>query len=75
MSITAPSFDNAPEWANFVAMDSSGDWYWYEKEPKWLMSSGIWARVDGRGTLVEDPHADVDPSQTLTARPSKESHQ
>jgi len=28
-----PNWDNAPEWANWVAMDASGDWYWYEEKP------------------------------------------
>ena len=28
-----PSWDDAPEWANFLAMDSSGKWYWYENKP------------------------------------------
>lgn len=23
----------APEWANFAAMDSDGEWWWYQKEP------------------------------------------
>jgi hypothetical protein len=23
----------APEWANYLAMDADGDWFWYESEP------------------------------------------
>lgn len=29
-----PSWDDAPGWANFMAMDADGDWYWYLNEPK-----------------------------------------
>lgn len=28
-----PSWDNAPEWANWLALDENGEWYWYEEEP------------------------------------------
>lgn len=38
---------NAPDWANFRAMDADGNWYWFEKEPVKLESS--WASTwDGR---------------------------
>lgn len=26
-----PSWDTAPEWANYLAMDGNGEWFWYEK--------------------------------------------
>jgi hypothetical protein len=31
-----PDWDDAPEWASYLAMDASGVWYWHEKEPKLL---------------------------------------
>lgn len=27
------NWNDAPEWAEYVAMDESGEWWWYEKEP------------------------------------------
>jgi hypothetical protein len=30
----APSWDTAPEWANYLAQDGCGRWYWYETLPK-----------------------------------------
>lgn len=30
---TKPGWDAAPDWANWLAMDASGEWYWYENEP------------------------------------------
>lgn len=35
-----PSWDDAPPWANYLAMDSDGSWYWYENEP--VTSYGGW---------------------------------
>lgn len=29
-----PDWNEAPGWARFVAMDSNGDWYWHEAEPR-----------------------------------------
>ena len=28
-----PGWKDAPEWANWLAMDASGAWYWYELQP------------------------------------------
>jgi len=30
-----PDWDKAPIWANWVAQDESGEWYWYKDKPKW----------------------------------------
>lgn len=29
-----PSWNDAPEWAQYLAADKDGAWYWYESEPK-----------------------------------------
>lgn len=39
-----PSWTRAPEWANFLAQDDDGTWYWYELEPSrgndgWIIGS------------------------------------
>lgn len=28
-----PDWEFAPEWANYCAMDSNAQWFWYEFEP------------------------------------------
>jgi hypothetical protein len=28
-----PEWKDAPEWANWLAMDGDGIWFWYEVEP------------------------------------------
>lgn len=40
-----PDWKNAPEWANYLAMDSDGDWLWYKHEPikkvsYWVVAKG-----------------------------------
>lgn len=29
-----PSWQHAPDWANFLAQDEDGKWWWFECEPK-----------------------------------------
>jgi hypothetical protein len=29
-----PDWKDAPEWANWLAQDKDGTWYWYEQEPR-----------------------------------------
>ena len=28
-----PDWNDAPEWANYLAQDKNGGWYWYENRP------------------------------------------
>lgn len=41
-----PDWSEAPKWANYLAMDESGVWFWYEYEPssdeadEWLLGKG-----------------------------------
>ena len=59
-----PSWDDAPEWANYLAIDESGVWYWYSDAPIW--SDDRWIT----GTLYEVAEAvPVEAEQTLEARP------
>ncbi len=42
-----PSWDDAPVWANWLAMDFNGIWCWYESEPAMSLSiNGIWVTKD-----------------------------
>ena len=42
-----PSWEDAPPWANYLARDADGRWYWYEIKPfadifsRWLPTSGM----------------------------------
>lgn len=59
-------WNTVPKWANFVAMDDDGEWYWYERKPKWRYcfwenkntgryESAYSVPVDGSTTLEERP--------------------
>jgi hypothetical protein len=41
-----PSWKDAPEWANYRAMDEDGEWFWYEKEPILNESEGMLKNYD-----------------------------
>ena len=38
-----PDWKDAPAWANWLAMDSDGEWYWYALEPS--IMEGVWDAV------------------------------
>lgn len=41
-----PDWKDAPEWAQFLAQEDNGKWYWYEKKP--AQSYGYWIVESGR---------------------------
>ena len=41
-----PDWSSAPEWAAWLAMDSSGEWFWYEFEPR--DGGHYWSADNGR---------------------------
>jgi len=46
-----PSWDDAPEWAQWLAKDKDGTWYWYEYQP--IVAHGQWYMTeDGRWEAV-----------------------
>ena len=48
-----PDWKDAPEWAQFVAMDSDGSWYWYGTKPVLNEKTGIWVTSDDSFLFVE----------------------
>lgn len=47
-----PSWDDAPDWANYRAMDEDEAWYWYEYEP--TQKGFFWDKQGGRSQLILD---------------------
>lgn len=44
-----PDWKDAPEAANYLAMDGDGTWCWFETEPSWEDSIDGWTNpYDGR---------------------------
>lgn len=64
-----PNWKNAPEWANWLAMDGNGEWFWYQYKPikplldepdaQWTTDKGKWCsaeRWDVIRTLEKRPN-------------------
>lgn len=58
-----PDWKDAPEWAQWLAMDSSGLWYWHESEPEWHFET--WISDDATVEAGEN----VRPADSLERRP------
>lgn len=44
-----PDWKDAPKWANWLAQDRSGSWFWYEDEP--IIEDYEWADFDNLGEI------------------------
>jgi hypothetical protein len=60
-----PSWDFAPEWANYTAKDDDGLWWWYEDQPVYY--GGRWYADSGK-----TQSAGSDEKLSLEKRPTKE---
>lgn len=43
-----PSWQDAPTWARYLAMDRNGMWLWFECKPTASPSHGEWRQNSGR---------------------------
>jgi hypothetical protein len=58
-----PDWKDAPPWANYLAMDNDGGWFWYQNKPKygqfgWMLNGGYYLRyrhTDCSDTLEKRP--------------------
>ena len=65
-----PSWKTAPEWAQYLAQDGDGTWYWYEHRPS--LSSDltrVWARKDATSRQYRAPEDTKAWRETLERRP------
>lgn len=50
-----PDWKDAPEWANWLAMDSSGKWYWWEYEPEFTGEEWVGGgEYDIASSIIDD---------------------
>ena len=68
--MTKPSWNSAPAWANYLAMDKSGDWYWFELEPFENEYSFYWG-ASGRVELASAAQ-ETHWAKSLEKRPIKQ---
>lgn len=64
-----PDWKESPSWANYVAMDSNGQWYWYELEP--TLKNKIWREDHG---LIQSASAGTSWEDSLESRQYGENH-
>jgi len=63
-----PEWKDAPKWANYLAMDGDGQWFWYEKQPTWDNSRKEW--WGGDDCMVSDVEG-AKASGSLEERPTR----
>ena len=66
-----PSWDEAPEWANWIAQDRDGEWWWFEYQPEESFEFNGW-RITG-GFADEATRCQVNDKwyDTLQERPQQ----
>lgn len=66
--MSKPSWVNAPEWANYLAMDKDGSWWWFEVKPSLKSSSWEIPSLSGFSIMQANDHL-PDFEETLESRP------
>ena len=49
-----PSWNDAPEWANWLAQDRNGQWFWHENIPVVFDDEGEWKSLQGGMKVPSD---------------------
>lgn len=60
-----PDWKDAPDWANYLAMDDDGIWVWYDERPRFATESGRWVS-EGQEYTPRNPG---EASKSLQERP------
>jgi len=69
-----PNWTDAPEWANYWAVDENGEMYWYRVKPITHQQNRYWMPENDRwGDGAVEPATLLDWEETLQKRPEKES--
>jgi len=66
-----PSWKDAPEWANYLAADSNGAYWFYENKPHYNTTASIWFD-DGRKVMalkINRFQLKINSIKTLESRP------
>lgn len=62
---------DAPEWANWLAQDRDGSWFWYTTKPRQILQHGIWINSTGTKHGKQDATVIATWTSTLEKRPRK----
>lgn len=66
-----PTWNNAPSWARYLAMDRVGEWYWYDHKPIAGTVSWFYGEDEGRHEFAGNTPLLNDWTDTLEARPEE----
>jgi hypothetical protein len=66
--MSKPSWADAPDWANYLAMDSDGEWHWFDERPR--PESYSWGRSFARRKFAGKS---LNWRQTLEEKPKEKS--
>ncbi len=69
VSPTEINWKDAPEWANWVAQDSCGDWYWYADAPEYTSKNTAWSYEHNLNKFYKDAGSNPHWRNTLQERP------
>lgn len=64
--LSKPSWEKAPEWAKWLAMDESSEWFWFEFKP--VKGHDAWF-VKDKGRYCNAYHVNEGWGETLERRP------
>lgn len=73
-----PKWKDAPNWANWLACDSNGEWSWYEFEPYTAFSNssydsvGYWNVYGGKHMLASYSDYNIEWEYSLEERPEED---
>jgi hypothetical protein len=68
-----PKWEDAPDWANYLAQDSCGRWYWYKEEPIFMEDNLGFSIFQTNGFINLNERAEVTGWEySLQQRPTKE---
>ena len=63
-----PNWNDAPEWASYLARDKNGTWFWYENEPTGFNADDEWNCGEGKAEMAHN-NSHSDWKETLEERP------
>lgn len=74
-AICKPSWDDAPEWAQWLAQDEDGPHYWFETEPHTTTDrhGRYWQAERGRVQRISKENPNPNWRDTLEQRPTQDS--
>lgn len=69
--MSKPHWKDAPDWANWLAMDDDGSWFWYQKKPRLTDDHCRFIETGGQNELAVMDRPNLNWRETLEPRPTQ----